>query len=264
MGLKFASAFKNLVRENKQNDALYQVAIEEKWPVINITQEDLRRQRLKKLEPLPPKEPFFVSEESPLSLLNVIEQSGENTEPEILQGGEVPIDVAEEPPMAFAFPTETEEKYNPIKEINVGEQKQEEEIPPPPIYQGGEFLPAIIQPPEETSTIKQLLVPRVEPSLVAAAAEEVRPPDIYRTEQLEKGAAEIPEGTPKFRLFMLAQNLGADLSTTGGKKLKTEEIKQRIVDKMGEDYVIPNFKAEAKKPGPKGKATKEAEVVIEP
>jgi hypothetical protein len=43
LGLNFASAFRTLVRKNKQNDALYALAKEEKWPVINITQEDLRR-----------------------------------------------------------------------------------------------------------------------------------------------------------------------------------------------------------------------------
>lgn len=266
MGLKFASAFRNLVKENKQNEALYKLAKEEKWPVINITQEDLRRQRLKKLEPLPPKEPFFVSEEAPLSLLNVIEQT--NVGGDILEGANVPM--YNEPRMAFAFPAAAEEeKFEGITELNLEDQRPIEP-PPPPLsaYKGGEFLPAIVKQPEAETTMQQLLAPTAQPSLVeaAAAAAEVRQPDISITERLVKGppaaASEIPQGTPKFRLFMLAQSLNADLSTTGGKKLKTDEIKQRIIDKMGEDYVIPDFKAEAKKPGPRAKVRKE-ELVVE-
>lgn len=262
--LNYKSALSELTGEFKEQSALFgELLASKKVATLRaLTSEAAAAEAQLNLPPVKTTKPFFVDEKDPLSLLETIEQSSENTELEILQGGEVPVGgssvgTPDEPP---------EEEFGGIKEIKVGEQKQEEKPVLVPAYQGGEFLPAIIQPPEETSTIKQLLVPKVEQSLVAAAVEEVRPPDAYRTEQLVKGAAEaeIPEGTPKFRLFMLAQNLGADLSTTGGNKLRTDEIKRRIIDKMGEGYVIPNFKAEAKKPGPKGKATKEAEVVIEP
>jgi hypothetical protein len=267
----YKSALSTLTGEFKEESALFGELLASKkvGTLRALTSELAAKERELALPPVKTtKKPFFVEEKDPLSLLETIEQSGENTEPEILQGGEVPaeeiggssVGTPDEPP---------EEEVNTITEIKVGEKKQEEEPVLVPAYQGGEFLPAIIQPPEAASTIEQLLVPRVEPSLVAAAAaEEVRPADAYRTEQLVKGQPEpeIPQGTPKFRLFMLAQSLGANLSTTGSKKLNTDEIKERIVDKMGEGYVIPDFKAEAKKPGPKpkGKATKEAEVVIEP
>ena len=235
------------------------------------------------------KAPFFVSEKDPLSLLNVIEQSNTDPNPEILQTGEVVVGegapVSKEPIMAFAFPDEPppqEEATGGITELNLG---QTEELPPPPteeeVYQGVEFLPAIIQPKEDASTIKQLLAPKAEPSLLgAAAAEEVRQADVYTTEQLVKGKPE-PEGeidvsqytgTPTQKLISFVQDLNRQTKNRKGDAYdarkdnikyshsKYDETIRNIQTKKGPDFYIPDFTVDAKprgRPKGKGKATKE-------
>ena len=283
LGVKFATALRGMVSETQQNKAFFE-GLGDTTPVIKISQEDLRQQRLGKLAPLKTtKAPFFVSEEDPLSLLNVIEQSNLDPNPKILQGGEVPVGEGA-PVMAFAFPQEGQEKYGPITELNL----REKEVEPPPqeeaqeVYQGGEVLPAIIQPTETASTIEQLLAPKEEPSLLgAAAAEEVRQADEYASEVLVKGKSEGEidvsqfTGTPTQKLISFVQALNAQTKSRKGDAYdrKTDSIQYSHSDndktiynirtKKGPDFFIPDFKAEAKQRGrPKGKATKEEELDI--
>jgi hypothetical protein len=154
------------------------------------------------------------------------------------------------------------EEQSAITELNLGEQKQEPEPEPTaPVYKGSKNLPAIVQPVATDPVIKQLFAPRVEPSLAEAIGTEVvRPADQYTTETLVKGlpeaeARDAPTGKPKEQLIAFAKGLRNDagekvnFSTTGGNRLTTEVIKQRIRATMGTDYEIPEFKSG--KPGPK-------------
>jgi hypothetical protein len=300
LGLNYASVIQG------RRDLLNRRPLFSAIPTVEKTNEFIEQVKGHTPAPLAPlktsKAPFFVSEKEPLSLLNVIEQSNLDPNPEILQGGEVAVGEGKDPVLAFAFPDDErrvasassanksslsfllpdepppQEEATGITELNLG---QAEELPPPPtaeeeVYQGGEFLPAIIQPKEEASTIKQLLGPKVEPSLLgAAAAEEVRQADVYTTEQLVKGKPEgeidISQytGTPTQKLIAFVQDLNKQIKTIKGDAYTKkdnikyshsnyEEMIRNIQTKKGPDFFIPDFTVEAKQRGrPKGKATKE-------
>jgi hypothetical protein len=165
-----------------------------------------------------------------------------------------------EPPAEFQpEPEYKEDPKKAITEIKVGQV----ELPTPPpkkeVYKGGQFLPAIVQPRGEETPLVQLLNPTIEPSLAEAVAAEVRPADQYVTEQLVKDKG-LPDAEarvvdirqPKERLKEFATSLGVDISAgKSGKRVTSEEIRNRIYEKMGDEFEIPSFKEASIKPGPK-------------
>ena len=279
LGLNFASVIQG------RRGLFSGLSTKERADEFNTQTKERYPDQLRGKSPLPPvktsKSPFFVSESDPLSLLSVIEQSNAQL-PDILQGGEVSIPTKDDPiaqELELGFALNTPVTYGPISELNLGEQQAEEPPPPPQqeVYEGGEFLPPIIQPVETKPIIEQLLAPRAEPSLIASVEGEARAPDELVTEQLVKGApkAEPETRTPSQRLIAFVRQLNEDKkqeiesrgekysSKTDGIKyshLGYEQIVRNIQTKKGPDFVIPDFAVDAK---PRGRKASKAEVDID-